>query len=216
MSELIYKCTNPEVCGLPQSAGEYTYVVKNSNFGKVFVDTECQQFANNSYYYPFANEFIDLKNEPKELFCSYEKYKDYFKVFIDMEDYLIIMPEINKNCYDKSDVIIINYCESFHRNKIMLAKRFSKASLVGAAKRGIEHFRSGSYSLIDFDFYKNIANRKFDIISKYFNVNYSDEVLDSIVEISRNFVNLEIYLNSIGKVLDLKETEIDSSIAKIN
>lgn len=33
MSELIYKCINPEECGLPQSAGEYTYIVRNSNFG---------------------------------------------------------------------------------------------------------------------------------------------------------------------------------------
>ena len=40
MSDLIYKCIDPETCGLPQSAGEYTYVLKNSNFGKVFVDTE--------------------------------------------------------------------------------------------------------------------------------------------------------------------------------
>lgn len=34
MSELIYKCTNPEECGLPQSAGEYTYVVRNSTHGE--------------------------------------------------------------------------------------------------------------------------------------------------------------------------------------
>lgn len=84
---MIYKCANPEICGLPQSAGEYTCIVRNSNFGKVFVDTECPQFSNNRYHNPFGNEFVDLKNEPKELFCSYEKYKNYFKVFIDMKDY---------------------------------------------------------------------------------------------------------------------------------
>ena len=216
MSELIYKCVDPGTCGLLQS-GEHTYVLRNSNFGKVFVNTEYEGLSNNNKYYdPFDNEFINLNSSQKEFFCNYKECKDYFKIFIDMEDYLIIMPEINKNCYDKSDIIIINYCESSHRNKIMLAKRFSKASLAGAVKRGVEHFRSGNYSLIDFDFYKNIANRKFDTISEYFNVNYSDEVLDSIVEISRNFVNLEIYLDSIGKALDLKETEIDSLIAKIN
>lgn len=200
---------------MPQSAGEYTYIVRNSNFGKVFVDTECQQFSHNSHYKPFGNEFVDLRYEQKELFCSYEKYKNYFKVFIDIEDYVII-PNISKNSYDKSDIVIINTCESTHGNKIILVKKFAKASLIEAIRKGIEHFRSGNYSLIDFDFYKNIANRKFNILSEYFNVNYSDEVLDLIVEISRNFINFEIYLNSIGKSLDLKEAEIDSLVAKIN
>ena len=68
MNELIYKYINPETCGLPQSAGEYTYVLKNSNFGKVFVDTECQQFSNNSYYNPFGNEFVNLKMNQKNYF----------------------------------------------------------------------------------------------------------------------------------------------------
>ena len=150
----------------------------------------------------------------KNYFADMKNIKNYFKVFIDIEDYVII-PNISKNSYDKSDIVIINTCESTHGNKIILVKKFAKASLIEAIRKGIEHFRSGN-SLIDFDFYKNIANRKFNILSEYFNVNYSDKVLDLIVEISRNFVNLEIYFNSIGKALDLKETEIDSSIAKIN
>lgn len=49
MSELIYKCVDPGTCGLLQS-GEHTYVLRNSNFGKVFVNTECQQFSHSSYY----------------------------------------------------------------------------------------------------------------------------------------------------------------------
>ena len=108
--------------------------------------------------------------------------------FLQIEDYAII-PNISKNSYDKSDIVIINTCELTHGNKIILVKKFAKASLIEAIRKGIEHFRSGNYSLIDFDFYKNIANRKFNILSEYFNVNYSDKVLDLIVEISRNFIN---------------------------
>lgn len=215
MNKLIYKCIDPETCGLPYSAGEYTYVLKNSNFGKVFVDTECQQFSNNSYYNPFGNEFVNLKNEPKELFCSCEEYKDCFKVFVDMEDYKII-PNIGKNSYGESDIVIINICESATWNKIILLKKYAKISLISVIKEGIEAFKSGNYARIDFDFYKDAANRKFDAYSKDYNINYSDEVLDLIVEISRTFLNWKIFLDSTNQKLKLKESEIEDLIDKIN
>ena len=39
MSELIYKCVDPITCGLLES-GEHTYILRNSNLVKVFVNTE--------------------------------------------------------------------------------------------------------------------------------------------------------------------------------
>ncbi len=39
MSELIYKCIDPKICGLLES-GEHTYILRNSNLGKVFINTE--------------------------------------------------------------------------------------------------------------------------------------------------------------------------------
>lgn len=62
MSGLIYKCIDPRICGLLES-GEHTYILRNSNFGKVFVNTEyCELSNNNKYYDPFDNEFISLNS----------------------------------------------------------------------------------------------------------------------------------------------------------
>ena len=132
-----------------------------------------------------------------------------------MEDYKII-PNISKNDYDKSDIVIINICEATAWNKIILLKKYAKVSLVSVIKEGIKAFKSGNYARIDFDFYKDAANRKFDAYSKDYNVNYSDKVLDSIVEISRTFLNWKIFLDSTNQKLKLKESEIEDLIDKIN
>lgn len=72
MSELIYKCVDPRICGLLES-GEHTYILRNSNFGKVFVNTEYEGLPNNNKYHNyFDNEFINLNSAQKEFFCNYE------------------------------------------------------------------------------------------------------------------------------------------------
>ena len=118
MSELIYKCVDPRICGLLES-GEHTYILRNSNLGKVFVNTEYEGLSNNNnkYHNPFDNEFINLNREQKEFFCNYEECKDHFKIFIDMQDYKTVSPNVCKNHYDKSDIVIINtVCDRLYSN----------------------------------------------------------------------------------------------------
>lgn len=181
------------------------------------MNTEYQELSdNNKYYEPFNNEFISLNSGQKEFFCNYEECKDYFKIFIDMKDYKIVSPDISKNHYDKSDTVIINVCKSDYCNKIMLVKRGSKASLIGEIAEQIEVFRAWRYELVDLDFVEKVANRKFNILSERFNVDYSDEVLDTVVEISRDIINLINHINSVNKNIKLKEAKIDGLIGRIS
>lgn len=133
-----------------------------------------------------------------------------------MKDYKIVSPDICKNHYDKSDPVIINVCKSEYCNKIMLAKRGCKYSLIGELEEQIVVFRAFRYDLIDFHFLKNVANRKFNILSERFNVDYSDDVLDIVVEISNDILNSIDHIDSLIKNIKLKGAEIDSLVAKIN
>lgn len=49
MSDLIYKCTNHEVCKLYYDIGTDTYVLRNSTHGKVFINTICDRLYSNIY-----------------------------------------------------------------------------------------------------------------------------------------------------------------------
>ena len=215
MSQLIYKCIDPRICGLLES-GEHTYILRNSNLGKVFVNTEYEGLSNNNKYHNyFDNEFISLNSGQKEFFCNYEECKDYFKIFIDMKDYKTVSPDISKNHYDKSDTVIINVCKSEYCNKIMLVKRGCKYSLIGELEDQIEVFRAWRYDLIDLHFLKNVANRKFNILSERFNVDYSDDILDIVVEISNDILNSIDHIDSLIKNIKLKGDKIADLVGKI-
>ncbi len=49
MSELIYKCANPEACGLYYDIGAETYVLRNSTHGMVFINTKSDRLYSNIY-----------------------------------------------------------------------------------------------------------------------------------------------------------------------
>lgn len=132
-----------------------------------------------------------------------------------MKDYKIVSPDICENHYDKSDTVIINVCKSDYCNKIMLIKRGCKYSLIGELEEQIVVFRAFRYDLIDFHFLKNVANRKFDILSERFNVDYSDDVLDIVVEISNDILNSIDHINSLIKNIKFKGDKIADLVGKI-
>ena len=79
MSQLIYKCIDPRICGLLES-GEHTYILRNSNLGKVFVNTEYEGLSNNNKYHNyFDNEFISLNSGQKEFFVIMKNVKIILK-----------------------------------------------------------------------------------------------------------------------------------------
>ena len=193
------------------------HILRNSNFGKVFVDTECQQFSHSSYYKPFGNEFVDLRYGPKELFCSYEKYKNYFKVFIDMDDYKVLDTFTSENNnYDSSDMIIIQiYNNSFYNGKIKLLKNNTKYSLIHTLNNAANSCNIDNYKNIEINFYNAIANRKFDNVSTFFKVNYNEEELDKIVEISKKIVDLVKCYDSFEKTIKSKKYNINKMLTDI-
>ena len=190
MSDLIYKCTDPKACELYYDIVAETYVLRNSTRGMVFINTRSDRLYSNVYQKPFNDGNIDLNNELRGLFCDYESYKDYFKVFIDMDDYEILDTlTFKNNNYDNSDIIsICIYNGSFYNGKIKLVKNDTKYSLIHTLKNGFNNCNIDNYKNIEINFYKAVANRKFNNVSVIFNVNYSDEELDKIVEISKRIV----------------------------
>lgn len=72
------------------------------------------------------------------------------------------------------------------------------------------------YDLIDFHFLKNVANRKFDILSERYNVDYSDGVLDTVIEISNDILNSIDHIDSLFKNIKLKGDKISDLVGKIS
>ena len=217
ISELIYKCINPEECKLSCDTKADTYVLRNSTHDKVFINTVCDRLYSNVYQRPFNDGNIDLSNEPIGLFCDYESYKDYFKVFIDMEDYKILDTlTFRNNNYDNSDIISIYiYNNSLYNGKIELVKNDAKYSLICALKSGFDNCSLDNYKNIEINFYKAVANRKFDNISVIFNVGYSEEELDKIVEIANKIIDLVGYYDSFEKTVKIKKYAIDTMLNNI-
>lgn len=60
-----------------------------------------------------------------------------------------------------------------------------------------------------------MADRKFDNVSVIFNVNYSEEELDKIVEISKRIVDLVEYYDSFEKTAKIKRYAIDTMLNDI-
>ena len=217
MSELIYKCTDPKACELYYDIGAETYVLRNSTRGMVFINTRSDRLYSNVYQKPFNDGNIDLNNELRGLFCDYESYKDYFKVFIDMDDYKILDTLTSRNNnYDNSDIIsICIYNGSFYNGKIELVKNDAKCSLIHALKNGFNNCNLDNYKNIEINFYKAVANRKFDNVSVIFNTNYSEEELDKIVEIAKRIVDLVEYYDSFEKTVKIKKYAIDTMLNDI-
>ena len=217
MSDLIYKCTNPEACKLFCDTKADTYVLRNSTHGKVFINTACDRLYSNVYQKPFNDGNIDLNNELRGLFCDYESYKDYFKVFIDMDDYKILDTITYKNNnYDNSDIVSIYvYYNPLYNGIIKLVKNDAKYSLIYALKSGFDNCNLDNYKNIEINFYKVVAERKFDNVSIIFNVNYSEEELDKIVEISKRIVDLVEYYDSFEKTVKIKKYAIDTMLNDI-
>lgn len=197
MSDLIYKCINPEECKLSCNTKADTYVLRNSTHGKVFINTVCDRLYSNVYQRPFNDGNIDLSNEPTGLFCDYESCKDYFKVFIDMDDYKILDTLTYKNNnYDNNNIISIYV---YYSPLYQWHNKDAKYSLIHALKSGFDNCNLDNYKNIEINFYKAVAERKFDNVSIIFNVNYSEEELDKIVEISKRIVDLVEYYDSFEK-----------------
>lgn len=217
MSDLIYKCTDPEACELYCDIGAETYVLRNSTHGMVFINTRSDRLYSNVYQKPFNDGNIDLNNKLRGLFCDYESYKDYFKVFIDMDDYKILDTlTFKNNNYDNSDIIsICIYNGSFYNGKIKLVKNDTKYSLIHTLKNGFDNCNLDNYKNIEINFYKAVADRKFDNISVIFNVNYSEEELDKIVEISKRIVDLVEYYDSFEKTVKIKKYAIGTMLNDI-
>lgn len=217
MSELIYKCTDPKECELYYDIGAETYVLRNSTRGMVFINTRSDRLYSNVYQKPFNDGNIDLNNELRGLFCDYESYKDYFKIFIDMDDYEILDTfNLRNNNYDNSDIICIDiYNNSFYNGKIKLVKNDTKYSLIHTLKNGFDNCNLDNYKNIEINFYKAVADRKFDNISIIFNVNYSEEELDKIVQISKRIVDLVEYYDSFEKTVKIKKYAIDTMLNDI-
>lgn len=217
MSELIYKCINPGECGLSLKIGVDTYIVRNSTHGMVFINTKCDKLYSNICQKPFNDGYVDLNNESRDLFCDYETYKSYFEVFVDMDDYEILDTfNLRNNNYDNSDIISIYiYDNSFYNGKIKLVKNDTKYSLVHALKNGFDNCNLDNYKNIEINFYKAVADRKFDNVSVIFNVNYSEEELDKIVEISKRIVDLVEYYDSFEKTAKIKRYAIDTMLNDI-
>ena len=217
MSELIYKCTGPKACELYYDIGAETYVLRNSTRGMVFINTRNDRLYSNVYQRPFNDGNIDLNNELRGLFCDYESYKDYFKVFIDMDDYKILDTlTFKNNNYDNSDIIsICIYNGSFYNGKIKLVKNDTKYSLIHTLKNGFDNCNLDNYKNIEINFYKAVADRKFDNVSVIFNVNYSEEELDKIVQISKKIVDLVEYYGSFEKTAKIKKYAINTMLNDI-
>lgn len=185
--------------------------------GKVFINTRCDRLYSNVCQIPFNDGNIDLNNESRDLFCDYESYKDYFKVFIDMEDYKILDTlTFRNNNYDKSDIISVYiYDNSLYNGKIELVKNDAKYSLIYALKNGFNNCNLDNYKNVEINFYKAVTNRKFDNVSIIFNVNYSKEELDKIVEIAKRIVDLVEYYDSFDKTVKIKKYAIDTMLNDI-
>ena len=132
-----------------------------------------------------------------------------------MDDYEILDTfNFRNNNYDNSDIISI-YDNSFYNGKIKLVKNDTKYSLVRALKNGFNNCNLDSYKNIEINFYKAVADRKFDNVSVIFNVNYSEEELDKIVEISKRIVDLVEYYDSFEKTAKIKRYAIDTMLNDI-
>ena len=99
---------------------------------------------------PFNDGNIDLNNESRDLFCDYESYKDYFKVFIDTEDCQILdIFNVNRNNYDNSDIISVYiYDNSLYNGKLEFVKNDAKYSLIYALKNGFNNCNLDNYKNI--------------------------------------------------------------------
>lgn len=217
MSDLIYKCINPEECKLSCNTKADTYVLRNSTHGKVFINTVCDRLYSNVCQRPFNDGNIDLSNEPTGLFCDYESCKDYFKVFIDMNDYKILDTLTYKNNnYDNNNIISIYvYYSPLYNGIIKLVKNDAKYSLIYAIKNGFNSCNLDNYKNIEINFYKAVAEKKFDNVSIIFNIDYSEEELDKIVEISKRIVDLVEYYDSFEKTVKIKKYAIDTMLNDI-
>lgn len=98
----------------------------------------------------------------------------------------------------------------------MLVKKGCKYSLIGELEEQITVFRAWRYDLIDLHFLKNVANRKFNILSERFNVDYSDDILDTVVEISNDILNSIDHIDSLIKNIKLKGDKISDLVGKIS
>ena len=217
MSDLIYKCINPEECKLSCNTKADTYVLRNSTHGKVFINTVCDRLYSNVCQRPFNDGNIDLSNEPTGLFCDYESCKDYFKVFIDMNDYKILDTLTYKNNnYDNNNIISIYvYYSPLYNGIIKLVKNDAKYSLIYAIKNGFNSCNLDNYKNIEINFYKAVAEKKFDNVSIIFDIDYSEEELDKIVEISKRIVDLVEYYDSFEKTVKIKKYAIDTMLNDI-
>ena len=191
--------------------------MRNSTHGKVFINTVCNRLYSNVYQRPFNDGNIDLNNESRGVFCDYESYKDYFKVFIDMDDYKILDTLTYKNNnYDNNNIISIYvYYSPLYNGIIKLVKNDAKYSLIHALKSGFDNCNLDNYKNIEINFYKAVDERKFDNVSIIFNVNYSEEELDKIVEISKRIVDLVEYYDSFEKTVKIKKYAIDTMLNDI-
>ena len=191
--------------------------MRNSTHGKVFINTICDRLYSNVYQRPFDDGNIDLNNESRGLFCDYESYKDYFKVFIDMGDYKVLDTFTSENNnYDSSDMITIQiYNNSFYNGKIKLLKNNTKYSLIHTLNDVANSCNLDNYKNIEINFYNAIANRKFDNVSTFFKVNYNEEELDKIVEISKKIVDLVKCYDSFEKTIKSKKYNINKMLTDI-
>ena len=191
--------------------------MRNSTHGKVFINTVCDRLYSNVCQRPFNDGNIDLSNEPTGLFCDYESCKDYFKVFVDMDDYKILDTLAYKNNnYDNNNIISIYvYYSPLYNEIIKLVKNDTKYSLIYAIKNGFKSCNLDNYKNIEINFYKTVAERKFDNVSIIFDIDYSEEELDKIVEISKRIVDLVEYYGSFEKTVKIKKYAIDTMLNDI-
>ena len=134
-----------------------------------------------------------------------------------MDDYKILDTlTFRNNNYDNSDIIsICIYNNSFYNSKIELVKNDAKYSLIHTLKNGFNNCNLDNYKNIEIHFYKAIANRKFDNVSVIFNVDYSEEELDKIVEITKKIVDLVEYYDSFEKTAKIKRYAINTMLNDI-
>ena len=134
-----------------------------------------------------------------------------------MDDYEILDTfNFRNNNYDNSDIICIDICNnSFYNGKIKLVKNNTKYSLIHTLKNGLDNCNLDNYKNIEINFYKAVANRKFDNVSVIFNVNYSEEELGKIVEIAKRIVDLVEYYGSFEKTAKIKRYAIDTMLNDI-